>query len=143
MYAKVIKIVEWVLFVIGAALAVFGFAYGFTTNNAVATDVLLYWAYAMVVVGVAAIIILGIAISAKNNPKDLLKTFLVLLGAVAIVAIAYVVAPGSDAVGIAGQQPEKSVLRMTDTVLILTYAACAAAILAIIAGAVINAIRNK
>ncbi len=143
MYAKVIKIVEWVLLILGAALTVFGFAFGFQKSNAVAVDVLLYWAYAIVVLGVALIAILGITISAKNNPKSLLKSLIVIVVAIAIVAIAYVVAPGSEAVGLNAQQPEPSVLKMTDTVLTLTYLSCGAAVLAVIAGAIINAIRNK
>lgn len=142
MYAKGIKIVEYVLLLLGAALAVFGFIYGFDVNNAIATDVLLYWAYAVVVIGVVLIAVLGIAIAAKNNPKGLLRGGIIIVAAAAIVAIAYVVAPGAEAVGIAGQQPEGNVLKLTDTVLNLTYLAIGAAIIALIAGAIINAVRK-
>ena len=69
MYAKIIKIVEWVLLAIGVLLAVFGFVYGFVSNDGLATDILLYCAYALVVVAILAVICLGLYFTIKQNPK--------------------------------------------------------------------------
>ncbi|MDE5890864.1 MAG: hypothetical protein K2H10_07610, partial [Bacteroidales bacterium] len=97
---------------------------------------------AMVGLTLAAIIVIGIIIGAMTNPKGLLKTGAVVLCFAAIVALAYVVAPGSEAVGIVGIQPGTQTLKLTDTVLILTYLSCAAAVAAIIVGAIVGAIRK-
>lgn len=142
MYAKVIKIVEWILLVVSVAIALFGAFYGFEKGDAIATDVMLYWAYAMVAVGVLFIIFFGIWNTARTNPKGLIKLAGVLLGSVAIVAIAYFVAPGTEAVGLSSAQPEANILKWTDTILILTYASCAVAVLSILFGVIINAIRK-
>ncbi|MCM1178317.1 MAG: hypothetical protein NC115_03425 [Bacteroidales bacterium] len=142
MYSKIIKLTSWALLIAGVVIGVLGFVIGFTTNDAVAVDVLLYWAYAMVGLTLAAIVVVGIIIGAMTNPKGLVKTGAVVLGFAALVAIAYAVAPGSEAVGIVGTQPSTETLKITDTVLILTYLSCAAAVAAVIVGSIVGAIRK-
>lgn len=141
MYAKVIKGIEWVLLIIGVVLAVFGYAYGFETADGVATDILIYCAYALVAVAILAVIGLGLYFSIKQNPKSLIKLGVGLVIVAAIVGIAYVLAPGTPAVG-SSVQTSAGMLKLTDTILNITYFACGAAVLAIIIGAVVNAVRK-
>lgn len=141
-YSKIIKYVSWALLIAGIIIGALGFFIGFTTNDAVAVDVLLYWAYAMVGVTLAAIILIGIIVGATTNPKGLIKTGIVVVCFAVIVAIAYLIAPGSEAVGYVGTQPGAQTLKLTDTVLILTYLSCAAAVIAIIVGAIVGATRK-
>lgn len=47
MYSKIIKFISWALLIAGVVIGALGFLIGFTTNDAAAVDVLLYWAYAM------------------------------------------------------------------------------------------------
>ena len=142
MYAKVTKAIEWVLLVIGVVLAVFGYAYGFTTADGVATDILIYCAYALIVVAILAVLGLGLYFSVKQNPKSLIKLGVGAVVVAAIVGIAYVLAPGTPAVG-SSVQTSDAMLKLTDTILNITYFACAAAVISIIIGAVVNAVRNK
>lgn len=142
---KLNKLFKWclvVLIVISAALIVWGFSAGFTTNDGQATDVLIYWAYAMVALGLVSWVVLGGIMSVKANPKSLIKGGLVLVGLAVIVLVAYFLAPAHPAFGREGQDAV-STLKLTDTMLNLTYFAGAAAIVAIIAGEIRLAINNR
>lgn len=142
---KLNKLFKWclvVLIVISAALIVWGFSAGFTTNDGQATDVLIYWAYAMVALGLLSWVVLGGIMSVKANPKSLFKGGLVLVGLAVIVLVAYFLAPAHPAFGREGQDAV-STLKLTDTMLNLTYFAGAAAIAAIIAGEIRLAINNR
>lgn len=142
---KLNKLFKWclvVLIVISAALIVWGFSAGFTTNDGQATDVLIYWAYAMVALGLLSWVVLGGIMSVKANPKSLIKGGLVLVGLAVIVLVAYFLAPAHPAFGREGQDAV-STLKLTDTMLNLTYFAGVAAIVAIIAGEIRLAINNR
>lgn len=142
---KLNKLFKWclvVLIVISAALIVWGFSAGFTTNDGQATDVLIYWAYAMVALGLLSWVVLGGIMSVKANPKSLIKGGIVLAGLAVIVLVAYLLAPAHPAFGREGQDAV-STLKLTDTMLNLTYFAGVAAIVAIIAGEIRLAINNR
>ena len=122
-------------------ITVWAYAANFTDTS---VDTLLYWAYVMVVAGLALAVVIGIVISAINNPKSLLKGGLALLCvAVVIGAVYFPVVRRPPAVGYVGKEVSALTLKLTDTVLNLTYILCALTILAIIYGAIDNAIRNK
>ena len=142
---KLNKLFKWclvVLIVISAALIVWGFSAGFTTNDGQATDVMIYWAYAMVALGLLSWVVLGGIMSVKANPKSLIKGGIVLAGLAVIVLVAYFLAPAHPAFGREGQDAV-STLKLTDTMLNLTYFAGVAAIVAIIAGEIRLAINNR
>ena len=80
---------------------------------------------------------------AINNPKSLIKTGLVIVGAAVVVAFAFLTAKGAPAQGFVGQQPEFTTLRNTDAILTITYLVFGVSIVAIILGMVVNAIRSK
>ena len=142
---KLNKLFKWclvVLIVISAALIVWGFSAGFTTNDGQATDVLIYSAYVMVALGLLSWVVLGGIMSVKANPKSLIKGGIVLAGLAVIVLVAYFLAPAHPAFGREGQDAV-STLKLTDTMLNLTYFAGVAAIVAIIAGEIRLAINNR
>jgi len=130
------------LIVISAALLVIGFIAGFESNGGAMTDVLLYWGYIMVGLAAAAVIIVGAIISYKNNPKSLVKAGIGLVAIAVICFLVYLISPGAPAMGMLSQ-PDHATLKLTDTMLNLTYIAGAGAIIAIIAGEVIISVRNK
>ncbi len=140
------KIFTWVmiaLLVVGAALVIWGFSAGFESNNAAATNVLLNYAYIMVILALAAIIIGGI-VGASGDAKSLVKTGIVLLAAAAFVFIVYLIAPGSEAIGLVSvEQPSKGMLKLTDTILYMAYILAIGAVLAIVVGEIRMAITNK
>lgn len=131
-----------VLLVISIAILVWGFLVGFESNDGQAVDTLIYWAYIMIGLGLASWVIVGGIVSAKNNPKSLIKTLVLLVAIAAVCFVAYLLAPANPAVGREGLD-EIGKLKLTDTVLNLTYFAGAAAIVAIIVGEIRLAITNK
>ena len=139
-YSKIVKIVLWVLMVIGVAIGVWGFAADF---NDASVDALLRWGYVMVIAGIAIAILMGLVIAVINNPKSLVKMLLALVGCAVVVGVAYALASGDELVGYIGTQPDAGTLKMTDTILNLAYIACGGAILAIIFGACFTAIRGR
>jgi len=142
---KLNKFFKWLmvaLILISAALVVWGFSVGFEANGGQATDVLLYWAYIMVGIALVSWIVVGGVIAVKNDPKSLIKMGLVLVGIVVVCVIAYVLAPANPAYGREGLDSH-GILKLTDTILNLTYIFAALAILAIIVGEVRLAITNK
>lgn len=143
MYSKVIKLVSIVLLLVGAALTIVVLAGGVTTGvNENLVDPLLYWAYALVAVGVIGAAIVGPVINLIKDPKSMKKSLYTIIGAVIIIGLAYVFAPAKEAIGLVGAQPDHMTLKMTDTLLNLAYIALAGAIISIIVGVIINAVRR-
>lgn len=142
---KLNKIFKWglvALILISVAILVWGFAVGFETNDAKAVDVLLNWAYIMLGLALCAWIIIGLIVSVKNDPKSLVKMGIALVGVVAVVAVAYLLAKGNPVPG-AALTATPGELKLTDTILNLTLIAGIGAVLAIIVGEIRMAIANK
>ena len=143
---KLNKIFKWglvVLILVSVALLVWGFAVGFESNGAKPVDVLLSWAGIMLALALIAWIVVGLIISVKNDPKSIVKMAIVLVGIAAVCFVAYLLAKGNPAVGYTGKPVSAGMLKLTDTVLILTAIAGVGAILAIIVGEIRLAITNK
>ncbi|MBR5104568.1 MAG: hypothetical protein IKV05_07795 [Bacteroidales bacterium] len=141
-YAKIIKWILAVLFVVGIVFSFYGFIVGFESNGNAPVDNMLYCAYAFALITIAAVVFGVVVIGGINNPKSLLKLLAGLLAIVAVVAVAYVLAPGTPAVGYLGDPVSDSTLKLTDTMLNLTYFLFGGALLALVAGWVIGAIRK-
>ena len=145
-YGLIIKIIELVLIVISVAILVWGFVKGFPAQVADdngTVDPLLYWTYIMLGLALVAVLLVGLFIAIKNNPKVLVRYGLILLGIAALCLVCYLLAKGNPAIGLTTDQPDFMTLKLTDSVLNLTYIVGAASILAIIFGEVVMAIRNK
>ena len=120
-YEKIIKWLLVALFIVGIVFSVYGFIVGFDTNGNAPVDNILYCAYAFAAIAVFAVLLGVVVIGGINNPKSLLKLVLGLVAIGAIVAVAYVLAPGTPAVGYLGDPVSDGTLKLTDTVLNLTY----------------------
>ena len=141
-YAKIIKWILAVLFVVGIVFSFYGFLVGFESNGNAPVDNMLYCAYAFALVTVAAVVFGVVVIGGINNPKTLLKLFAGLIAIVAVVAVAYVLAPGTPAIGYLGEPVSDGTLKLTDTMLNLTYFLFGGALVALVAGWIIGAIRK-
>ena len=141
-YEKIIKWVLAVLFVVGIVFSFYGFAVGFESNGNAPVDNILYCAYAFALITVAAVVFGVVVIGGINNPKSLLKLLAGLVAIVAVVAVAYVLAPGTPAVGYLGDPVSDNTLKLTDTMLNLTYFLFGGALLALVAGWIIGATRK-
>ena len=141
-YEKIIKWVLVALFVLGVAISLYGFVVGFETNGNSPVDVLLYGTYAYALVALLAVVTGVVVIGGINNPKTLLKMLLGLVVAAVVVGGAYMLAPGTPAVGYLGEPVSDGTLKLTDTVLNLTYLAFGASIIALIVGWIAGATRK-
>ncbi len=143
-YSKLFKIVMLALVVISVVLLVWGFLAGFEANDGRAVEVLLWWAYIILGIAVAAVVIFGLIISVKNDPKSLVRLGIGLLAIAAICFVAYLFAPGKMPLQWTNATvPSASELKLTDTILNLTYFTGALAIISIIVGEIVMAIRSK
>ena len=141
-YEKIIKWVLVALFIVGIVFSVYGFIVGFETNGNAAVDNILYCAYAFAAAAMLAVVLGVVVIGGINNPKSLLKLVLGLVAIGAIVAVAYVIAPGTPAVGYLGDPVSDGTLKLTDTVLNLTYFTFGLSILALVVGWIVGAVRK-
>ena len=141
-YSKIFKWMMLALIVISFVLLVIGFINGFETDGGKWTDVLLYWAYIMIGLTLVATVGVGLWIGIKNNPKMLVKLGIGLVAVVVVCLLAYLLAAGKPAMGMQ-VQPDAATLKLTDTILNLTYFVGTLAIIAIIVGEVRLAIVNK
>ena len=142
---KLNKFFKWLLLVLilaSVGLLVWGFVVGFASNDGRAVEVLLYWAYFMVGLGLVSWVLIGGIVMAKNNPKSLIKLGVGLVVIAAICFVAYLLAPANPAFGREGMDGFGK-LKLTDTILNLTYFAGALAIVSIVVGEVRLAITNR
>ena len=141
-YEKILKWILLVLFIVGVVFSFYGFAVGFESNGDAPVDNILYCAYAFAAIAILAVIAGVVVIGGINNPKSLLKMGLGLVAIAAVVAVAYVLAPGTPAVGYLGDPVSDGTLKLTDTVLNLTYFTFGLSILALVAGWIVGAVRK-
>ena len=141
-YDKLIKWLLAILFVVGIVFSFYGFAVGFETNGNAPVDNMLYCAYAFAAIAIFAVILGVVVIGGINNPKSLLKLVLGLVAIAAVVAVAYVLAPGTPAVGYIGPEVPAGTLKLTDTILNLTYLLFGASLLSLVIGWVVGATRK-
>jgi len=140
-YNKIFKWAMVILIVVSVVLLVLGFTGGWKEGN---VDTLLGWTYCMVGLALAAVIIVGLIVGVANDPKSLVKLGLGLVVVAVVCFVAYLIAPGSPAVNLTSMdQPSAATLKLTDTILYLTYFAGILAVVAIIVGEIRLAITNK
>ena len=113
-------------------------------------NTLLAWTYIMVIIAIICVIIVGLIVSAGNNPKGLVKKGIVVVIIAAVCFVIFKIAPGTASAGLvepvgdeAAMASWHSSLKLTDTCLYLTYLAAALAIVSIIVGEIRLAIANK
>ena len=141
-YEKIVKWVLAALFAVGVVFSFYGFAVGFESNGNAPVDNILYCAYAFALVTILAVVFGVVVIGGINNPKSLLKLLLGLVIGGAVIAVAYVLAPGTPAIGYLGEPVSDGTLKLVDTVLNLTYFLFGGALLTLVAGWIIGAIRK-
>ena len=141
-YEKIIKWILVALFIVGIVFSVYGFIVGFESNGNAPVDNLLYCTYAFAGIALLAVLFGVIVIGGINNPKSLIKLLLGLVVIAAIIAVAYVIAPGTPAVGYLGEPVSDGTLKLTDTVLNLTYFTFGLSIVALVIGWIVGAVRK-
>ena len=141
-YEKIIKWVLIALFAVGVVLSFLGFAIGFEKAGNAPVDVMLYCAYAYVLIALLAVVFGVVVIGGMNDPKSLIKLGIGIAAIAVIVLLAWLLAPGTPAVGYLGEPVSDGTLKLTDTILNLTYLLFGGSIVALIAGWIIGATRK-
>ena len=141
-YEKIVKWVLAALFAVGVVFSFYGFVVGFESNGNAPVDNMLYCAYAFALTTILAVLFGVVVIGGINNPKSLLKLLIGLVAGGAVIAVAYVLAPGTPAIGYLGEPVSDGTLKLVDTVLNLTYFFFGGALLTLVAGWIIGAIRK-
>ena len=112
---KIFKITGWVLGLLGIVFGILAFV-----NEGSSVDLLLRYTYFLFFAAVVIWIGLAIFIAGRNNPKNLLKAAGVVVGIAVLVVLAYVLSAGAPALNVK-TQPTPQWLKLTDTMLLLTY----------------------
>ncbi len=144
-YAKIFKILLVVLIVVSVGVLLWGMIKGYPEsgspdNGTVAP--LLYWAYCVLGIALAAVVCLGLYITATTNPKGLVKIGIAVVAAAVLFGVCYLLASGAPAIN-CSKPTTPAELKMTDTILNLAYVVGGAAVLSIICGEVLMTIRKK
>lgn len=103
--------------------------------------IVLTYAYIVLILGVVAVLF-GIVRDIKVNPKGIQRKLIIVAGIAVVVLLAYFVAPGTPLVNYLGEAPTAGELKLTDTIIYLTYFTMIAAVGAIIFGAVYDKIKK-
>ena len=141
-YDKIIKWVLVALFVIGVVLSVLGFAIGFEVRGDAPVDIMLYCAYAYALIAILAVLFGVVVIGGMNEPKSLIKLGVGIVAIAVIIVLAWMLAPGTPAIGYLGEPVSEGTLKLTDTVLNLTYLLFGGSLIALVAGWIIGATRK-
>ena len=145
-YNKIFKWIMLAISVVALGLLVWGFVKGFPANVAEdngTVDPLLNWGYVVIGIALFCVIVVGTIVSAINNPKSLVKLGIVLAAIAAVCFVVYLLSPGNEALNLTIEKlPSATTLKLTDTVLNLTYLSGALAILAIVFGEIWGAVRK-
>jgi len=136
------KYASWCILGVGVLIVLLGVIMGFESSDAVAIDMMLYWSYALIGIALCAIVVLGLFLAAKNDVNQLKSIGIVVGGGLALVLIAWLLAPASAPLAYNGPAVTDGDLKLTDTVLNLTYIACCAAVASIVFSAIWNAVRK-
>ena len=143
LYAKIFKWTSALLLVVSVVLLVWAFVAGFKANEDNAVELMLKWAYVMLGLALVSVLLVGLVLTAINNPKSLIRILLVAVGVAVVVGVAYLLAPGQQPLAYNGPVVSKSDLALTETVLNLAYILGGAAILAIVVAEVAGIFRGK
>ena len=144
-YAKIVKIALWVLLILSVVVLLWGMIKGYPATVAEdngTVDPLLYWAYIVLGIALAAVIGVGLYVTATTNPKGLVKIGIAVVAAAVLFGVCYLLASGAPAIN-CSKPTTPGELKLTDTILNLAYLVGGAAILSIICGEVMMTIRNK
>ncbi len=144
-YNKIFKWIMLAISIVAIGLLVWGSIVGFPARVADdngTVDPLLNWTYVVIGIALFCVIVVSTVVSAMNDPKSLVKLGIGLAAIAAVCFVVYLLSPGNEALNLTVEQPSATTLKLTDTVLNLTYLTGALAIAAIIFGEIWRAVRK-
>jgi hypothetical protein len=134
---KFVKYILYLLFGLGVVLSI-----AFFTNKDGMMDTYLFYAY--ILFGVAAVLAIVLPlIGMVQNPKALKRVLFLVILTAALVGISYLLASGDPVPVNLSTEPTAMTYKITDTGLVLTYILLAVSFVSIIAGSIVNMVRNR
>jgi hypothetical protein len=134
---KFVKYILYLLFGLGVVLSI-----AFFTNKDGMMDTYLFYAY--ILFGVAAVLAIVLPlIGMVQNPKALKRVLFLVILTAALVGISYLLASGDPVPVNLSTEPTAMTFKITDTGLVLTYILLAVSFVSIIAGSIVNMVRNR
>ncbi|MDT3356636.1 MAG: hypothetical protein LIR35_03485 [Bacteroidota bacterium] len=144
-YNKIFKWIMLAISIVAIGLLIWGSIVGFPARVADdngTVDPLLNWTYVVIGIALFCVIVVSTVVSAMNDPKSLVKLGIGLAAIAVVCFVVYLLSPGNEALNLTVEQPSATTLKLTDTVLNLTYLTGALAIAAIIFGEIWRAVRK-
>ena len=144
--SKFYKILLWCLMLVSAVLLVLFYVQNNTGVFAISNlskvltmttmvDGLMYWTYILIFAALILLVVLTV-LNLFGNKKGLKSMAITLVLAIVVVGGSYLLAPGSPVAVNIDPAPTFGTYKLTDTCLIITYVLFAAAIVALVWGAV-------
>ena len=93
-------------------------------------------------IAISAVLFGVVVVGGMNEPKSLVKLGVGIVAIAVIVVLAWALAPGTPAVGYLGEPVSEGTLKLTDTILNLTYLLFGGSLVALVAGWIIGATRK-
>ncbi len=135
--SKFIKYLLYVLMGLGVILTI-----AFFSNKDGMLDTYLFFAY--ILFGVAAVLSIVLPLVGMiKNPKSLKKVLFGIILAAVVIGFSYLLASGDPVPVNTTTEPAASTFKITDTGLIITYLLLGVSFISIIAGSVVNMVRNR
>jgi Ca2+/Na+ antiporter len=136
--SKFVKYISYLLIGIAAVITV-----AFFLNKEAMQDTFLFYGYILFGIAVLAAIVMPL-FNMLDNPKSFKKILINLLIVVVVVGVAYLLASGDPLQNTnITPEPTANTLKITDTGLILVYILFAISVTAIVAGSVVNMVKNR
>ncbi|MFA6770520.1 MAG: hypothetical protein WCR71_05040 [Bacteroidales bacterium] len=137
--AKYAKYILYLLFGLGV---VFTVLFLINTDNMGMLDTYLYYAYILFGLGIVLAIVLPL-ISMIQNPKSIKKMIFGIVLAAVVIGISYLAASGDPVPVNTTTEPTALTFKITDTGLILVYILLSVSFISIVAGSLVNMVRNR
>lgn len=137
--AKFVKYILYLLFGLGV---IFTVAFLINTESDGMLNTYLYYAYILFGLAIVLAIVLPL-IGMIQNPKSFKKMLFGFILAAVVIGISYLAASGDPVPVNVTTEPTALTYKITDTGLILVYILLAVSFISIVAGSLVNMVRNR
>lgn len=156
LYSKISSYIFIVLMVVTAVVLVMFYGVGYDNQSAVTggafvtdpqyTDLLMYWMYALMAVGIVCVAIFGLIQFAANmvsNPMGSIKSILSMVLMVALIGVSYALASDESILINGTAFDDTAILKLTDVCIYVQYVLLAVSLIVAVLSPVVKLIFNK
>lgn len=156
LYSKISSYIFIVLMVVTAVVLVMFYGVGYDNQSAVTggafvtdpqyTDLLMYWMYALMAVGIVCVAIFGLIQFAANmvsNPMGSIKSILSMVLMAALIGVSYALASDESILINGTAFDDTAILKLTDVCIYVQYVLLAVSLIVAVLSPVVKLIFNK